>query len=276
MNIFAGKFNNDEKVIELYNNIDSDIVKPNYLNFGFWKNSNTTINACEAMVNIVISNAEIKNNSTVLDVGFGYGFQDILISNQFQNLKITAINIVQKQIDCAKEIFKSYNLKNKIEVFNLSATKLDTFFEKETYDRIISIESAIHFDTREEFYRQAYKVLKPNGIICLTDATQNLDELKNYKGLANTLSFLAIPEQNIIDERGYIKMITDIGFKDVEFINITEYVIPYISSIIYSGRHWRTDEIIKLPLDKNKLNDYMSKFKENVLYHNYFIIKAIK
>jgi ubiquinone/menaquinone biosynthesis C-methylase UbiE len=82
---------------------------------------------------------------------------------------ITGINIVNHQIEKAqKRVIKS-ELQNKIKFEFGSATNISSIYGENAFTKIIALESAFHFDTRELFFQESYKSLKPNGILCTAD-----------------------------------------------------------------------------------------------------------
>jgi cyclopropane fatty-acyl-phospholipid synthase-like methyltransferase len=261
-------------VIDLYNRIDEGIENITYLNFGYWKNARTVQAACEAMIDLVIDQAEIFNGCNILDVGFGYGTQDLYIHQRFPLSKIVGVNIVQKQIDYAIQKAKEKGLDDKIEYLNIDATELS--FDANSFDRIIAVEAAFQFNTRAAFLKQAYDTLKENGVICLTDTTQKLQELQQYHNLDKTLASLGCPKENIMDEKMYYDTLQEVGFRSITFTDISEHVIPYIATLIYGQKNWRSTADVSLPQEGTLLTDYIAMFKENVLYHKYYIIKAVK
>jgi MPBQ/MSBQ methyltransferase len=61
----------------------------------------------------------------------------------------------------------------------MDATKLD--FPDNHFDAVVCVEAACHFDTRDKFLKEAYRVLKPGGSLALSD-------MLFHNAIANALS----------------------------------------------------------------------------------------
>lgn len=137
------------------------------LHYGFWdKNTKTHRQALWNMNYELIKNAQIKPTDYVLDAGCGIGGTCFFIAQNI-GAKVHGISLSPTQIARANEY------REKSEVQDLTQFSLQNFtktnFENETFDAIIGIESIVHAEKKEDFLREAYRILKPNGRIIISD-----------------------------------------------------------------------------------------------------------
>jgi microcystin synthetase protein McyJ len=257
---------------ELDSRINNSTSNCNYLNLGYWEDTNVTKIACEQMIDKVISYAKIKENQTLLDVGFGYGDQDIYIATKIPNLNIYGINISDIQVKKAQQQVEEKGLSNQIFLEKGDAISLS--YKDNTFDTILAIESAFHFNTREKFLKEAYRTLKNSGTLCLTDCL-SINKNKNPNFKKNSERF-GIPIENQYGITEYINKLEKIGFNSITFLDISEHVIPYGAAEINNKNGWRTESVVNLPKDKNTINDLISIFIESTTIESYYIIKAVK
>lgn len=274
--LYTKKDKNKIIVQDMYDGLDrrikNSISDCYYLNLGYWKNTNNTKKACEQMIDRVIQYSNLHKSQKLLDVGYGYGDQDIYIATKIPHLTIYGINITDNQVQQAQQKVIENNLSNRIFLQKGDAISLD--FKNNSFDTIIAIESAFHFNTREKFFKEAFRTLKKNGILCLTDCLPTT-KITNPEFLTNSKRFgIPIANQYQIDD--YIKKLQKIGFSSITFEDITENVIPHSAAEITNLNGWRTEPIVNLPDNKNTVNELIHNFNIATTIEHYYIIKAVK
>jgi ubiquinone/menaquinone biosynthesis C-methylase UbiE len=164
------KLTHENKVEKFYSH-GSDkrgLQEGGYLSFGYW--TNETINyhqAVEALINRMLEFEKPLNKGMVLNVACGYGAETVKIYERIHPDKIFAIDITDSHIEFAKHQMSILNLSDRIHFEKMDACKID--FPPETFNYVIGIEGPAHFNTRELFLRKAYEVIKPNGVLLLSD-----------------------------------------------------------------------------------------------------------
>jgi ubiquinone/menaquinone biosynthesis C-methylase UbiE len=87
-------------------------------------------------------------------------------------------------------------------------------FPNESFDHVICVEAAFHFDTRMSFLRHALRILKPGGTVALTDV------LLHERGHELLPTWLPANYLPTID--AYEHMLREVGFSSIELTDITE------------------------------------------------------
>jgi SAM-dependent methyltransferase len=139
-------------------------------------------------------------------------------------LHIRGINVSQAQVEVAKILVRKHNLEHRIHLSHGLAPALP--FEPD-FDKVLSLDSAYHFNSRELFFIEAHRVLKPQGILALADIifdvnpsnTQTSKFFGNlYKKIVTTFlsKFLGVPKTNFYSELEYKKLLVRCGFSVVK------------------------------------------------------------
>ena len=144
-----------------------DDSEPRWLNIGYWKAARTYPEACAAMVELLGTRAGLQPTDEVLDVGVGFAEQDFVFVDRFKLAHITGIDITPVHVEKGRERVAKRGLEDQIDIRLGSATAME--FPDESFDKVLALECAFHFDTREDFMREAFRVLKPGGTIALAD-----------------------------------------------------------------------------------------------------------
>lgn len=96
-----------DDVIPFLNSDFSDDSKPLWLNLGYWKESNTYSEACASLAKLLGESADLGPGDRILNVGFGFGEQDIVWIELFNVRHITGINITPLHIEIASRKAKT-------------------------------------------------------------------------------------------------------------------------------------------------------------------------
>lgn len=228
--------------------------KPLWFNLGYWKKARTYPDACADLARYLGKSVEFKPTDAILDVGFGFADQDMLWHQEFHIKKIVGINITPLQVEVAQQRVSQARLSNSIELHLGSATELR--FPHNSFDKVVALESAYHFRTREQFFAEAFQVLRPGGKMVLSDILP-ITKAKRW----NLFQWLNrrrvnLPDVNMYDRSTYEKKLQAQGFIEVHTESIGNYIFPGIIQYIYQ-REQGKDIFSVIP--KFKPNDFIGK-----------------
>lgn len=139
-----------------------------YLNYGYTVTGRESLEERQEQLCLeVFSAAEIRPEHVVVDVGFGSGEQDFLLTRTFEPARVTGFNIAARQVRYASERAARELPDGRLEFREGEAEVLPGIADA-SVDRVLAIECAFYFD-RPRFYRRAAEILKPGGRLVLAD-----------------------------------------------------------------------------------------------------------
>jgi ubiquinone/menaquinone biosynthesis C-methylase UbiE len=186
-----------------------------YLSFGYWTDEIIDYHqAAEALINHILRFEKPLNSGIILNVACGYGSETLKIYEKICPEKIIAIDITDSHIEYARLRISALNLSDRIHFEKMDACKLD--FPHDSFDYLIGVEGPAHFNTREVFLRKAYEVLKPDGILLLSDilVDSKVAEKKLYNRIIGNFcaKFWYMPKANWISIEEMTVLLNEIGF----------------------------------------------------------------
>ena len=227
-----------------------DLDTPLWLNFGYWKHASTYDGACEALAAKLGEHLELNASDHLLDVGFGFGEQDILWKKKFHVATIKGINITPLHVKVAKMRVALHGLQESIDLNLGDATQIP--YKNESFTKISALECAFHFETRKDFLKEAFRVLQPGGKLGLTDCFPGKERHRDFY-FWFVLKAMSIPYRNMIDEKTYIRDLEEIGFRNVQIERITDQVFTGMASYFKKQAAGIPKEEVRIDLGRDNV-----------------------
>lgn len=152
----------------VYDSIGSDFflaLDDGWLNLGLWEgDGGDPAEAPVAVRRLVGAIAEaLPHGADVLDVGNGLAAQDLLIAEVASPRSLTALNVTLSQLHTGREHLAAARARG----VNGDACRMP--FPAASFDGLISVEAAFHFPSRRRFFEEAFRVLRPGGVLTMSD-----------------------------------------------------------------------------------------------------------
>ncbi|WP_052700174.1 class I SAM-dependent methyltransferase, partial [Methylocucumis oryzae] len=181
-----------------------------FRNIGYWDDTTLTQHQASERLQDKLLDFIPHKTGRILDVACGMGASTKRLLNHYPAEQVWAINISAKQIETVK--------KNAPGCHALVMNAVDLTFDNDFFDNIICIEAAFHFETRQKFLEQAFRVLKPEGRLVLSDTLfTSADRLAQH-------AVFPSPANHIETVAEYESALKAAGFRNIEIIDASEAI----------------------------------------------------
>jgi SAM-dependent methyltransferase len=140
-------------------------LAPGWLNLGLWDGDGSDPTEAPAAVRRLVERlaAALPPGGDVLDVGNGLGAQDPVIAAVAGPGRLVALNIARSQLVAGRDRLREAGAT----AVQGDASRLP--FRDGAFDGVISVEAAFHFPSRGRFFAEAIRVLRPGGVLTMSD-----------------------------------------------------------------------------------------------------------
>lgn len=239
--------------------VDAYYDHSGFHNYGYW--TPETLKQREASEKLVdvLEGFFPHKEGNVLDVACGKGASTKRLLRDYDPSCVTGINISEKQLATCRQKAPGCRF------INMDATKLK--FPSDTFNNILCVEAAFHFDTRDKFLRESHRVLKPGGCLALSDI------ILRSRQIASLMK--RVPAANFVpDASQYRSILKGIGFENVRIVEarrqcwegFRDHCFEYVCAKVLTGQAPQS------ALERVAVSLTLSDF----IFSNYLLVSACK
>jgi len=229
-----------------------------YINYGYWDSGiDNGKDAGDRLMEKLLESIPEKRGR-ILDVACGKGETSRYLSRYYEPANITGINISDKQLEhCRSNVPEATFLK-------MDAVTMD--FADASFDAVICVEAAFHFNTRQRFLQEALRVLRPSGQLILSDILRTRNVIDYHK---RTLA-----DNHLDGSEQYQELLEGIGFEAVSIRDATKQCWQsHFREAVRFGHERLLQKKICLDELKSRLEVYYQRLEYT---QNYLLVAARK
>ena len=205
------------------------------LHYGYWEPGITTHS--QALTNknrIMAVTAGIKAEDHVLDAGCGIGGSSIWLAKNV-GCRATGITVSAEQVEHAKRNAARHGVSDKTDFQQMDF--MQTRFPDQSFDVVWAVESSCYAVDKRDFFREAYRLLKPGGTLIACDgyATKRDFDEEEWQAVMDCLNGWAVPNLSTVEE--FQSGMEECGFRDVHIVEATRETLPS-SRRMYLTARW--------------------------------------
>jgi tocopherol O-methyltransferase len=194
------------------------------LHCGFWDDQTKTMH--EALINqnrFLADQVNLRPGYKVLDAGCGIGGSSIWLARHY-GVNVLGITLGMNQAIRAATLARSNEAGLLTQFYVMDYVR--TGFSADLFDVVWAIESVCHAENKEEFLKEAHRILKREGKIIVADAflKRDIRDAQEETLIEQLREGFAVP--NLTAIAGFERTLKTVGFKNVKYWDKTHAVKP--------------------------------------------------
>jgi SAM-dependent methyltransferase len=143
-----------------------------HVHWGYWPDPRTAdgsvadFAAAAERLSRKVCAAGLREGMRVLDAGCGLGGTLASLNERYGNLSLVGLNIDARQLERARQQVEPKST-NRVSFVTADACRLP--FADGSFDAVLAVECIFHFPSRMRFFHEARRVLRPDGVLALSD-----------------------------------------------------------------------------------------------------------
>jgi ubiquinone/menaquinone biosynthesis C-methylase UbiE len=258
-----------EKIIQYYKDTENaykdswDLNNSLAIHYGYWDDGIKSFPQSLLRMNeVMMEAAGIKSTDKVLDAGCGVGGSSIFMATTL-GCQVTGITLSERQVLKANGNAKQKDVGNLVDfkVMNFCATD----FPDASFDIVWGCESICYADSKEQFIKEAYRLLRPGGRLIVADGFVSAFENNENPIIRQWLNGWQV---NYLETPGRFEFfMQQTGFDNISYRNISKeashssrrlYKFYFLASLYLA---WKKINFSKPATEMQKRNIKACKFQ---------------